>query len=100
MTTEIPVRPPRQAAGRATDAILATLAERIGGCFTASTVFGSPVERDGVTVIPATAVYLGLGAGSGTVPTAEKSGDGRMAVAALDPPATSRSRPDGRVSCR
>lgn len=76
MTTQIPdvtaTRPPR----RPTDAILATLAERIGGRFTASTVFGSPVERDGVTVIPAATVRLGLGAGSGDDPRQQKSGDG------------------------
>ena len=34
------------------NALLGTLAERIGGRFGASSVFGTPVERGGVTVVP------------------------------------------------
>ncbi len=38
--------------------LLATLAERVGAQVKSETVFGSPVERDGVTVVPvATATW-------------------------------------------
>ena len=75
-TIDTPVRSLAQAPRRRTDEILATLAERLGGRFTAETVFASPVERGGVTVVPVAAVGFGLGAGSGNDPTADKSGDG------------------------
>ena len=52
------------------------LAERLGGRFTASTVFGSPVEREGVTVIPVATVRFGFGGGGGTDPNSEQSGEG------------------------
>ncbi len=41
------------------------LADRLGGSAKASTVFGDPVERDGVTVIPVARVRWGVGGGSG-----------------------------------
>lgn len=76
MTTETPVRPPTQPPRRRTDEILATLADRVGGRFTASTVFGSPVERDGVTVIPVATIRFGFGGGGGGDPSGEQSGEG------------------------
>ena len=47
------------------------LAERIGLTAKASSVYGEPVERDGVTVIPVAKVSYGFGGGSG----AKKSGE-------------------------
>ena len=41
------------------------LAERLGASASASSVFGEPVERDGVTVIPVARVRWGMGGGSG-----------------------------------
>ena len=41
------------------------LAERLGASASASSVFGEPVERDGVTVIPVARVRWGVGGGSG-----------------------------------
>ena len=52
--------PPRRG-----DALLATLADRMGARLGTSTVFGTPVERDGVTVVPVASVRLGLGGGGG-----------------------------------
>jgi len=46
------------------------LAERIGLVAQASAVFGDPVERDGLTVIPVAKATWGVGGGSG-----EKSGE-------------------------
>ena len=76
MTTETPIRPATELPRRRTDDILTTLADRLGGRFTASTVFGSPVEREGVTVIPVATVRFGLGGGGGEDPSGGQSGEG------------------------
>jgi len=41
------------------------LAQRVGANYAASTVFGEPVERGEVTVIPVSRAAFGLGGGSG-----------------------------------
>jgi uncharacterized spore protein YtfJ len=41
------------------------LAERLGAAAQAAHVFGEPVERDGVTVIPVATARWGLGGGGG-----------------------------------
>ncbi len=48
-------------AAGAADRIVERLAERLGGRATVAAVFGAPVERDGVTVIPVARVRWGLG---------------------------------------
>ena len=58
------------------DELLSTLAERIGARLAAATVFGAPVERDGVTVVPVAAARFGIGAGSGTDPSKGQEGEG------------------------
>jgi len=82
MTTETPVRPagdPRPGPRR-TNELLTTLVDRIGGHFTASTVFGAPVERSGVTVIPVASWRFGFGGGGGMDAAgdeqAERGGEG------------------------
>jgi len=45
---------------------LSRLAERLGAKAAASAVFGTPVERDGVTVIPVARVRWGFGGGGGS----------------------------------
>jgi uncharacterized spore protein YtfJ len=65
-----------QAAQRPTDAVLATLAEQVGARFSASTVFGAPVERDGVTVIPVATIRFGIGGGAGSDPGKGQEGQG------------------------
>ena len=65
-------QPPR----RRTDDLLSALADRIGGRLNASTVYGEPIERDGVTVVPVTAVRIGIGAGGGTDPAKGQEGEG------------------------
>jgi uncharacterized spore protein YtfJ len=42
------------------------IAERLGGAASASAVFGAPVERGGITVIPVARVRWGFGAGGGS----------------------------------
>jgi hypothetical protein len=61
---------------RRTDELLATLADRIGARFDASNVFGTPVERDGVTVIPVATIRFGIGGGSGSDPSKGQDGQG------------------------
>jgi len=52
--------------------IVGRIAEKIGGSIGAQSVFGAPVERNGVTVIPVARARWGFGGGGGTQP----DGDG------------------------
>ncbi len=47
------------------DSMLEGIADRLGQKATARTVFGEPVERDGVTIIPVAKVRWGFGGGQG-----------------------------------
>ena len=44
------------------------IAERVGGKASVRAVFGDPIERDGITVIPVARVRWGFGGGSGSGP--------------------------------
>src|SRR5258707_5309740 len=57
---------------------LERLANRVGINSKVSTVFGDPVERDGITVIPVAKVSWGFGggAGSGSNPRQSQVGEG------------------------
>jgi len=61
---------------RRTDELLGGLAERIGARFSAATVYGTPIERDGVTVVPVAAARFGIGAGSGSDSSKGQDGEG------------------------
>jgi uncharacterized spore protein YtfJ len=63
--------PPRRA-----DELLSMLADRVGAKMGASTIYGTPVERNGVTVIPVAAARFGIGAGSGSDPSKRQEGEG------------------------
>jgi uncharacterized spore protein YtfJ len=58
------------------DELLSMLAERIGARLGVATVFGAPVERDGVTVVPVAVARFGIGAGSGADPSKGQEGEG------------------------
>lgn len=47
------------------DRVLNALADRLGGRASAKAVFGDPIEREGVTVIPVARVRFGFGGGGG-----------------------------------
>jgi uncharacterized spore protein YtfJ len=47
------------------DSFIGTMAEKLGAVARAATVFGEPVERDGVTVIPVAKARWGFGGGAG-----------------------------------
>jgi uncharacterized spore protein YtfJ len=61
---------------RRTDELLSTLVERLGGRLATTTVYGTPVEREGVTIVPVAAARFGVGAGSGSDPAKGQQGDG------------------------
>jgi uncharacterized spore protein YtfJ len=52
------------------------LAEKLGTTASAACIYGTPVERDGLTVIPVARVMYGLGGGSGHKDGEEGSGMG------------------------
>ena len=58
------------------DSFLDRLAQRLGGTANAATIFGAPVERGDVTVIPVARAAYGFGGGSGTRSGEEGSGGG------------------------
>jgi len=47
------------------DTFISTMAEKLGAVARAATVFGEPVERDGITVIPVAKARWGFGGGEG-----------------------------------
>jgi uncharacterized spore protein YtfJ len=77
MSTE--TKTPTGAGGRpetSAEAILSRLADRIPARFGATAVYGEPVERDGVTVVPVATAGFGFGAGGGSDPSAGGQGEG------------------------
>ena len=67
MATETPrTNGATEAPQRPADSLLSMLAERIPARLGASAVYGAPVERDGVTVVPVATARFGIGAGGGS----------------------------------
>ena len=60
--------------GGPVDGFLERIAERVGAKASVGAVFGEPVERDGLTVIPVARVRWGFGGGAGGAPVAAGSG--------------------------
>jgi uncharacterized spore protein YtfJ len=58
------------------EGFIASLAERIGATARAATIFGDPVERDGVTVIPVARARWGFGGGAGKRKDEDGAGGG------------------------
>ena len=56
------------------DRFISAMAEKLGAVAQASTVFGEPVERDGITVIPVAKARWGFGGGAGQRKDQEGSG--------------------------
>lgn len=52
------------------------LAERLGIAAQATTIYGEPVERGDVTIIPVAKIKYGFGGGSGTNKTGEEGSGG------------------------
>ena len=79
-TTETNTTHTTETATRQVEKLLSALAERVSAEFTASKVFGAPVERDGVTVVPVAAAHFGFGGGGGADPRKEADGAGAGAA--------------------
>jgi uncharacterized spore protein YtfJ len=65
MATDIDTRT-RESSGAGVDTLLERIAERLGATVKASTIFGEPVERDGLTIIPVAKARWGFGGGGGS----------------------------------
>ncbi len=63
-------RPPKSGA------LVEALAERLGGSASVIRVFGEPVQRGGVTVVPVASIRYGFGGGSGRHASGEEGGGG------------------------
>jgi uncharacterized spore protein YtfJ len=64
----------RAGAGGPADDFLGRLAERIGARANVKAVFGEPIERDGLVVVPVARVRWGFGGGAGSGPMAAAPG--------------------------
>lgn len=72
----VPAAPPKEDAMAETPKGALAFIERARDVLTVRRVFGDPIERDGVTVIPAAKVRGGGGGGSGSGPNGEGGGGG------------------------
>ena len=61
---------------QASTTLLERLAEKLGGKATVSAVYGEPITRDGVTVVPVARVSFGFGGGAGHESGTTRSGEG------------------------
>jgi uncharacterized spore protein YtfJ len=65
----------REAEADAADERLNKFMESLGGAASAKAVFGDPIEKDGVTIVPVARVRYGGGGGGGRGPGRKKKGD-------------------------
>jgi uncharacterized spore protein YtfJ len=66
------------------DGFVERMAERIGAKASVRAVFGDPIERDGITVIPVARVRWGFGGGAGSGPVAVGPGIDNQGPPAAD----------------
>jgi uncharacterized spore protein YtfJ len=88
----------KEAEGGPADSFMERLAERIGARASVTAVFGEPVERGDLTVIPVARVRWGFGGGTGTGGDAAGSsgeGSGGGGGVAADPVGFVEIGPDG-----
>ena len=57
-------------------AFIGSMAEKLGAAAKAATIFGEPVERDGLTVIPVARARWGFGGGAGSRGDEDGAGGG------------------------
>jgi uncharacterized spore protein YtfJ len=58
------------------ESFIGSMAEKLGAAAKAATVFGEPVERDGITVIPVAKARWGFGGGAGRRSDEDGAGGG------------------------
>ena len=90
----------REAGSRTmTDAFVERMAERVGAKASVRAVFGDPIERNGITVIPVARVRWGFGGGAGRGPIPVGPGTGDEAAAGMTTSVMSRSKaPSARTA--
>ncbi|MHB9757008.1 spore germination protein GerW family protein [Streptomyces sp. BYX5S] len=71
-----PGAPAELTAANASAALLERLAEKLGGRASVAAVFGDPVFREGITVVPVARVGFGFGGGAGREAAGDKDGEG------------------------
>lgn len=84
-TSSSPLAIAETAPATTTPSLVERLAHLLSTSVTVQTVYGTPVERDGVTVIPVARAAYGFGGGSGTGPNAQggTGGGGGVAIKPL-----------------
>ena len=92
-------------AGGAAESACRRVDRRARGASSAGTSASSassetPVEREGVTVIPVATARFGFGGGTGSDPEKKQEGEGAGAGGTMSPPATSSSRTGAAASSR
>lgn len=70
------VPPAELTTANASAALLERLAEKLGGRASVAAVFGEPVFREGITVVPVARVGFGFGGGAGREKAKDKDGEG------------------------
>ncbi|OKJ91665.1 GerW family sporulation protein [Streptomyces sp. CB02400] len=71
-----PGQPTDASTARTSLALLERLADRLGARVSVTSVYGEPVTRGDITVIPVAEIAFGFGAGAGRETTAAKNGEG------------------------
>jgi uncharacterized spore protein YtfJ len=74
----------RAGEGGPIEGFVARVADRIGAHATVKAVFGDPIERDGITVIPVAKVRWGFGGGAGGPIVGGQAGEGAESGAATE----------------
>lgn len=75
--TDLPAVPAEAlSAAHASVTLLERLAEKLGSRASVTAVYGEPITRDGITVIPVARVGFGFGGGAGREVGGDKSGEG------------------------
>jgi uncharacterized spore protein YtfJ len=77
----------QKAAGSSIDGFVERMAERVGGKASVKAVFGDPIERNGITIVPVARVRWGFGGGAGRGPIAVGPGsdsDGAAGESQID----------------
>jgi uncharacterized spore protein YtfJ len=67
----------KAAGGGSIDGFVERIAERVGASANVRAVFGEPIERDGITVVPVARVRWGFGGGAGRGPIGVGPGSDR-----------------------
>ncbi|PWI14698.1 sporulation protein [Streptomyces sp. Act143] len=74
--TSVPAPSPEPGAAQASVTLLERLAEKLGGKASVGAVYGEPITRDGITVVPVARVGFGFGGGAGRETGTARTGEG------------------------